>query len=134
MVEINGKKNEITAKLTNGKKVTFNSDKFRQYDHGYATTAYKAQGKTVNQVLMLAESYRENLMTQKSFYVALSRARFHAKIFTDDKVQLSQGLSERPGDKTSSLQQQQMKSAIDKILEKSGYQIREPFKSMNLSI
>lgn len=128
------KKNEITVKLENGKKVTFNYEKFRQYDHGYAITAYKAQGKTVNQVVILAESYRENLVTQKSFYVALSRARFHAKIFTDNKDDLSRGLSERPGHKTSSLEQEQMKNAIDKILEKNTNQIKAPLKSMSLSI
>lgn len=128
------KKREVTAKLESGKKVTFNCQQFRQFDHGYATTAYKAQGKTVNQVVILAESYRENLITQKSFYVALSRARFHAKIFTDDKVKLMNGLGERPGHKTSSIEQEQMKSAINKILEKNTQQIKPEFREMNLSI
>lgn len=130
---IDSKNSEVTAKLVSGKKVTFNCQRFRQFDHGYATTAYKAQGKTVNQVVILAESYRENLITQKSFYVALSRARFHAKIFTDDKIKLMNGLGDRPGHKTSSLEQEQMLSAINRILEKNTQQIKQRIPNIQIA-
>lgn len=63
--------------------------------HAYVQTAYAAQGRTSERVMVHAESSRANLIDQASIYVAVSRARSEAAIYTDDRTQLVRGLGER---------------------------------------
>lgn len=110
--EIDHKKMEILTKGEDGQEVRFNCTNFRHFDHGYADTCYRAQGKTVDHVLFLAESYRLNLVTQRSTYVAISRARISATIFTNDRGKLIEGLAGRPGEKTSAIEQREMEKIV----------------------
>ena len=60
--------------------------------HGYVSTAQAAQGRTVQHVLVsqTAESYPAG--GRESFYVAVSRGRRSATIYTDDKQELQQAV------------------------------------------
>ena len=60
--------------------------------HAYVQTAYAAQGRTSERVMVHAESGRANLVDQASIYVAVSRARSEAAIYTDDRTKLVRGL------------------------------------------
>ena len=64
-------------------------------DHGYAVTSYSSQGQTADRVLVHIDTAHvaEQLVNRRLAYVALSRGRFDAQIFTDDKGRLMEALS-----------------------------------------
>lgn len=96
----------VHVELANGKVSIFDmADKQHQHwDYAYASTAYTAQGKTVNRVIAHDESFRKHLTTQRAFYVIISRAREEAFLYVDDKQKYTQQLERVVGDKTSSLE------------------------------
>jgi len=56
---------------------------FREFDHGYAVTAHRSQGKTVDAVILSADA-----MKQELFYVGASRGRHEIVVVTSDREQL----------------------------------------------
>lgn len=56
---------------------------YRQFDYGYAVTAHRSQGKTVDVVVIAGETLNREL-----FYVAASRARDEVTVITSDKLLL----------------------------------------------
>jgi conjugative relaxase-like TrwC/TraI family protein len=56
---------------------------FRQYTHGYAITAHRSQGKSVDEVIISGDRF-----TKELFYVAASRGRKRITIFTGDRANL----------------------------------------------
>jgi len=67
--------------LTDGR--TIPSD-YRTFTHGYAVTSHAAQGKTVDEVLVVASSRSLPAINQEQFYVSISRGRERCQVFTDD--------------------------------------------------
>ena len=59
-------------------------ESYRTFTHGYAVTSHAAQGKTVDEVLVVASSRSFAAVSQEQFYVSISRARERVRIFTDD--------------------------------------------------
>jgi hypothetical protein len=59
-------------------------EKYRTFTHGYAVTSHAAQGKTVDEVLVVASSRSLPAVHQEQFYVSISRGRERCQIFTDD--------------------------------------------------
>ena len=57
---------------------------YRTFTHGYAVTSHAAQGKTVDEVLVVASSRSLPAVHQEQFYVSISRGRERCQIFTDD--------------------------------------------------
>jgi hypothetical protein len=57
---------------------------YRTFTHGYAVTSHAAQGKTVDEVLVVASSRSLPAVHQEQFYVSISRGRERCRIFTDD--------------------------------------------------
>jgi conjugative relaxase-like TrwC/TraI family protein len=55
-------------------------ENYQQYTHGYAVTAHRSQGKSVDAVVILADAMRKEL-----FYVAASRGRESVTVVTSDK-------------------------------------------------
>ena len=108
----NGAKGEIeridgsTAiiKFQDGRRISLDLKEDKHWDHAYASTIVSAQGQTYRSAMALAESWRRNLVNQKSFYVGLSRAKEDARIYTDDRAKLTKGIEERTGEKTSALE------------------------------
>ncbi|MGA3046117.1 MAG: AAA family ATPase [Terracidiphilus sp.] len=60
---------------------------YREFDHGYAITAHRSQGKTVDAVVLSGD-----VMKQEQFYVAASRGRSEIAIVTSDREQLCESL------------------------------------------
>lgn len=90
--------------LAGKRVVTFDPEKFPHLDHGYAVTSYSAQGKTMDRVLVNAETTETDLLlNQRMAYVAISRARFDARVYTDSAVDLGGALN-RPKDKEMALE------------------------------
>jgi conjugative relaxase-like TrwC/TraI family protein len=61
---------------------------YRSFTHGYAVTSHAAQGKTVDEVLLVASSRSLPAINQEQFYVSISRGRERCQIFTDDAEML----------------------------------------------
>jgi len=104
------KKNKVQIELANGQIKTFKlTDQDLQHiDHSYSSTVYGAQGKTVDYVIgaVRAKEAFLKLSTQRSFYVTISRARHNATLITDNYKNLHRSLSNKPGAKTSAIEQQ----------------------------
>ncbi|MCD6056297.1 MAG: exonuclease subunit alpha [Gammaproteobacteria bacterium] len=80
-----------------------NATQSQHWSYGYVDTVHSAQGKTVDRVLALAQSYNVNLSTCRSFYVAISRARKEAWLYTDNIERYREQISSHLGEKTSAL-------------------------------
>ncbi|MBU6411567.1 MAG: hypothetical protein KGR98_14380, partial [Verrucomicrobia bacterium] len=59
-------------------------ENYRTFTHGYAVTSHAAQGKTVDEVLVVASSRSLPAVHQEQFYVSISRGRDACRVFTDD--------------------------------------------------
>ena len=57
---------------------------FNTFTHGYAVTSHSSQGKTVDDVLLVASSKSFAAVNREQFYVSISRGREHVHVFTDD--------------------------------------------------
>ena len=97
----NALKRTATVSLANGREQTLSLDTQRDQHirHAYVETAYAAQGRTAEHVLIHADSKATNLVDQRTLYVAVSRARSSAAIFTDDRAKLVSGIGERLGER-----------------------------------
>lgn len=82
--------NQIT--IQKGKEtLTFDTSKFKYFDHGYASTTYKAQGKTAQGAIYFAPVQDKGVeRSYQDFYVAISRAKSNAFIVTNDKEKLKE--------------------------------------------
>jgi hypothetical protein len=60
------------------------SENYRTFTHDYAVTSHAAQGKTVDEVLVVASSRSLPAINQQQFYVSISRGRERCQVFTDD--------------------------------------------------
>ncbi|HEX5423348.1 MAG TPA: MobF family relaxase [Candidatus Acidoferrales bacterium] len=85
----------LQVRLDSGRTLTFNIRENRHLDHGYAVTSHSSQGQTADRVLVHVDTEQagEKLVNQRLAYVAISRGRYDARIFTNDKAQLTEGLS-----------------------------------------
>lgn len=68
--------------LQDGRNIPAN---YRHFAHGYAVTAHRSQGKTVDDVIISADGMQREL-----FYVAASRGRHSVTVITSDTDQLRQ--------------------------------------------
>jgi conjugative relaxase-like TrwC/TraI family protein len=57
---------------------------FNTFTHGYAVTSHSSQGKTVDEVLLVASSKSFAAVNREQFYVSISRGRERVHVFTDD--------------------------------------------------
>jgi len=60
---------------------------YHEFTHGYAVTAHRSQGKTVDTVIISADA-----MKQELFYVAASRGRSEIAVITSDREQLRESV------------------------------------------
>lgn len=87
---------EMTVKLDGGREVSFERDRFRHIDHGYAVTSHSSQGTTVDRVLINADTSESRaLLNDRMGYVAVSRAREDAIIYTNSIEELRGALDRR---------------------------------------
>jgi conjugative relaxase-like TrwC/TraI family protein len=97
---------------------------FHEFDHGYAVTAHRSQGKTVDAVILSADA-----MKQELFYVGASRGRQEIVVVTCDREQLRQllGISTaRPSATELARGQALLHSAPKRSPEQSPSQVIQP--------
>ena len=93
----------ISVILEDGKNVELNATAHPHFDLGYAVTSHSAQGLTADRVLINVDTgINPELLGSRFAYVAVSRARFDAEIFTNDSAELGKSLSTEIG-KTSAI-------------------------------
>jgi ATP-dependent exoDNAse (exonuclease V) alpha subunit len=100
---LTGNRRGANFRATNGELVTVQSIKngyirledgrtlpanYHQFDHDYAITAHRSQGKTVDGAILSADALKQEL-----FYVGASRGRSEIAIMTSDREQLRESLS-----------------------------------------
>jgi conjugative relaxase-like TrwC/TraI family protein len=84
----------ITARLENDRRVEFNAQQHRHFDHGYAVTSHSSQGLTAERVLVNADTgIHPDLLNSRFGYVSISRASHEAILYTDDMIKLNPQLS-----------------------------------------
>ncbi|WP_336950705.1 MobF family relaxase [Sphingobium aromaticivastans] len=99
-----------TIQTAQGRTETLNLDSTRDQHiaHAYVDTAFAAQGRTADHVMIHADSRAANLVDQKSFYVGISRAKESATIFTNDRGRLEAAINERTGQAQTAIAQAAM--------------------------
>ena len=85
----------LQIRLDSGRAVAFNIRENPHIDHGYAVTSHSSQGQTADRVLIHVDTEQagEKLVNRRLAYVAVSRGRYDAQIYTDCKSHLSDQLS-----------------------------------------
>ena len=87
---------QITVRL-DGKterSITFDPEKVRGLDHGYAVTSYSSQGITERRVIVNVDTEASrNLINSRLAYVAISRAESDARIYTNNAANLGKKLA-----------------------------------------
>jgi ATP-dependent exoDNAse (exonuclease V) alpha subunit len=81
--------------LDSGRTVAFNIKENPHIDYGYAVTSHSSQGQTADRVLVHIDTEQagEKLVNRRLAYVAVSRGRYDAQVYTNDKGQLAGQLS-----------------------------------------
>ena len=85
----------VQVHLDSGRTVAFNIKKNPHLDYGYAVTSHSSQGQTADRVLIQIDTEQagEKLVNRRLAYVAVSRGRYDAQIYTNDKRNLTEQLS-----------------------------------------
>ena len=97
---------------------------YHEFDHGYAVTAHRSQGKTVDAVILSADA-----MKQELFYVGASRGRKEIVVVTSDREQLRNLLgvsSARPSATELAREQTPVQSVPKRVPAQSLFQTIEP--------
>jgi conjugative relaxase-like TrwC/TraI family protein len=85
---------EIAVHTDSGRLVEFQLKNHPHLDYGYAVTSHSSQGQTADRVLIHADTEEsQHLVNSRMAYVAVSRGRYDAQIYTNDKSELAQHLS-----------------------------------------
>lgn len=82
----------LTLRFDDGRTVVLDGRRPLALDHGYCSTVYASQGQTCDRVLIEADAHSLTA-NENTFYVAISRARYQAHIYTDDRELLPLAMS-----------------------------------------
>jgi conjugative relaxase-like TrwC/TraI family protein len=85
---------EIAIHTDEGRLLEFHIGQHPHVDYGYAMTSHSGQGQTADRVLVHVDTERsKQLVNTRMAYVAVSRGRYDAQIYTNDKEELAETLS-----------------------------------------
>ena len=95
IVERIEKSGRLHVRLDTGRMLALNAGSQPHLDYGYAITSHSSQGQTADRVLVHIDSSRasDRLLNRRLAYVALSRGRHDAQIYTNDTTHLAETLS-----------------------------------------
>lgn len=102
---------EAAIRLEDGRTIPAN---YREFTQGYAITAHRSQGKTVDNVIISADAMKKEL-----FYVAASRGRSEIAVVTSDRELLreSVGISTARQSAMELVRKQQHENGMDRAPE-----------------
>jgi len=85
---------DIAVHTDSGRLVELQLKDHPHLDHGYAVTSHSSQGQTADRVLIHVDTEESvQLVNSRMAYVAVSRGRYDAQIYTNDRSELAQHLS-----------------------------------------
>ena len=94
---INGERVQV-LEIQNGRIALANDRQlpvgFNAFTYGYAVTSHSSQGKTVDDVLVVASSKSFAAVKREQFYVSISRGRERVHVFTDDAELLARRVTD----------------------------------------
>jgi ATP-dependent exoDNAse (exonuclease V) alpha subunit len=88
-VVIGAKEGVISVQNKDGQRANVPQNSLQHLDHNYVNTVFSSQGKTCHKVIISAD----NTFGKEALYVAVSRAKFDAQIFTEDRDTLLRNAS-----------------------------------------
>ncbi|HJX84931.1 MAG TPA: conjugal transfer protein, partial [Candidatus Angelobacter sp.] len=92
----------IAIRTDSGRAVEFNIEDHPHLDYGYAVTSHSSQGQTSDRVLIHADTEEgEHLVNSRMAYVSVSRGRYDAQIYTNDKSELAHHLGREVSQSTA---------------------------------
>jgi conjugative relaxase-like TrwC/TraI family protein len=107
---------QAVLRFDDGREVKAGLANLRHIDHGYASTSHSAQGATVDRVIVNVDSMRSaQLVNQRQLYVSISRARWDAKVYTDDRKAMGLAVARK----------QEKSIAIDAVRELREQEIKQ---------
>jgi hypothetical protein len=86
-IEKIGESGKLQVLLDSGREVAFNIKENPHLDYGYAVTSRSSQGQTADRVLVHVDTEQAG-----DAYVAVSRGRYDAQVYTNDKNHLTEQL------------------------------------------
>lgn len=94
-IEKAGANGNLQLRLDSGRRLAFNIKQNPHLDYGYAVTSHSSQGQTADRVLIHVDTEQagERLVNRRLGYVAISRGRYDAQIYTNDAMKLGEALS-----------------------------------------
>ena len=94
-IEQMDRKGHAQIRLDAGRTLAVSLKTHRHLDYGYAVTSHSSQGQTADRVLVHIDTVRAGaqLVNRRLAYVAVSRGRYDAQIYTNDTSQLVEALS-----------------------------------------
>jgi ATP-dependent exoDNAse (exonuclease V) alpha subunit len=94
-IESIGRDGRLRLKMDGGRAVELDPREHPHLDHGYAMTSHSSQGQTADRVLIHVDTElgAKDLLNSRMAYVAVSRGRYDAQIFTNNAPTLGQELS-----------------------------------------
>lgn len=118
--QIDGEK--LSVQLDNGDPLEFRLDQYRYLDHAYCSTIHKAQGQTVDQVILAADSTAGEMNNTESLYVAVTRSREGATIYGNHQESLHEQFCQGEGKSSAFLglaesESYDLNAAIEEVLD-----------------
>jgi len=96
----------MTLADTRGREHVLQLDQARDQHvrHGWVGTVHGSQGATADRSMTHLESFRTNTVDARSAYVAISRAKHAAIVYTDSKEKLAGAIETRAGERQTALE------------------------------
>lgn len=103
---IDAEQRTMTLADTRGREHVLQLDQARDQHvrHGWVGTIHGSQGATADRSMSHLESFRTNTVDARSAYVAISRAKHAAIVYTDSKEKLAGAIEARAGDRQTALE------------------------------
>ena len=101
---------------------------YNTFTHGYAVTSHSSQGKTVDDVLLVASSKSFAAVNREQFYVSISRGRERCHVFTDDADLLARRVTDSH-ERKAAVELQALRDDLAKL----GFVRREQLKEKTTS-
>ena len=122
--KVNTAKNQLSAKLDNGKKVKINLKDYEHVKLGYAVTTHKSQGMTAKNTYILAGGAMQD---REMSYVQVSRASKKTQIYTD-KIEAGENLTSLSRQMGKSRQKDLASDLLDKAKRQKTEKQEMPIK------
>ena len=108
---------DLRVRLDPGRAIALNIRENRHLDYGYAVTSHSSQGQTADRVLIHVDTVGgEKLVNRRLAYVAVSRGRYDAQIYTNDKSALAEGLGREVSHRSAL---ESIRAAEPRVVQKS---------------